>query len=392
MSWQDDLRRLDEELSAGRIAADDYRLRREQLLAAAAGGGPAPQQQQNQQSPVENTQIMRPVAGPPNTQQGGAPQDPAAGTTQVVPGRGQQGQGNQGAQPGDADRTQVVPGERTQMVAGPYQQPGYPQQHSPAGGFPQPNAQNQSWDASPPWGGGDFPPLAATPNWIKQGPEVFDESSSNTGKRVLMIVGIVVVVLLIGGGIVLFGFRGSANSNTAGPAAAATTTEPPTTTTTKKLIDQLPTPPGTPNASNGMLTLTGAQSANVVTADQLQALQTAGVQNVAFKASTKDAFTYTAFVFTASGTDAAAQLATALSGLEKNTGMVPGAHGSLPQNATVLQFVRPGDTAHYNVVYASGTKVVFVDVLQKPASADDKAVLGEFEPYAVAVAQAFPGS
>src|SRR3954454_6801121 len=36
MAWQDDLRELDEALSAGRIKADEYRKRRDDLLAAAS--------------------------------------------------------------------------------------------------------------------------------------------------------------------------------------------------------------------------------------------------------------------------------------------------------------------------------------------------------------------
>lgn len=385
MSWQDDLRRLDEELSAGRIAADDYRLRREQLLAAAAGGAPAPQDPPQQSG--DSTQVMRPVSQPGNP----------AEATQAVQGGWQQQQPNAGSQESDADRTQIVPGDRTQVVQPqqyPGQTPAYSQPSSPAGGFPQPPA-NQQWgaqgDASPPWGGGDFPPLSSTPNWIKQGPEVFDESSSNAGRRVLIIVGIVVVVALIAAAVWFFGFRGSSTNQTGG-GTATTTTAPPTTTTTKKTIDRLPTPPGTANPNNGNLTVAGAQSAQLLSADEISALQAAGVKNIAFKGSTRDAFTYQGFVFQASSAASAAQLATTLSGLEKSGGLVPGAHGSLPASATVLQLVRPGTDAHYNVAYSTGPNVIMVDVVQTSAQASDSAVLQEFEPYAVSVAQAFPGS
>src|SRR3954468_24584265 len=40
VSWQDELRKLDEELAAGQISADDYRVRRDQVLSSAVASSP----------------------------------------------------------------------------------------------------------------------------------------------------------------------------------------------------------------------------------------------------------------------------------------------------------------------------------------------------------------
>lgn len=88
MTWQDELRRLDEELAAGRLSADDYRQRRDQLLAAAnsnpsTGGQPvvqAPQQAPWQQGPQQQApQQQAPPQQAPQQQtpqQQGPPQQP----------------------------------------------------------------------------------------------------------------------------------------------------------------------------------------------------------------------------------------------------------------------------------------------------------------------------
>ncbi len=204
MSWQDELRRLDEELATGRISADDYRARRDQIMSAAVspGGEPAPAAPQ----PNESTTIMQPVK-PPQQDSGDADK------TQIVPGQNVNqsdrtqvvGGGWQAQAPGgdDAARTQVVPGVPPQ--SGSFRPA--PPQPGP-GGFPPPNQppwqqeQQYNEELSPPWGGQEFLPLAAagTPDWARQGPEVFEnEKKSGTGK-VIGIIAIVVVLLGVAAG------------------------------------------------------------------------------------------------------------------------------------------------------------------------------------------------
>lgn len=220
MTWQDELRRLDEELAGGRVSADEYRQRRDQLLAAAnnnpnTGGQPAqqppqqPQQQggnpfpppfrwetaapsadatqmvqptgEQQNDPAqqaEATQVVRNVGAPgaDATQMvsGFNPQT-GADSTQVVP--GQQYPGPQYNQPGGAEATQMVSGfnpqagaDSTQVVRGtpsggfPQIQPqqGWPQQNFNQQGWPQ-QGQQQGWPQQVPGQQFGADPNAASP-------------------------------------------------------------------------------------------------------------------------------------------------------------------------------------------------------------------------------------
>ena len=248
MTWQDELRKLDEDLASGRIAADEYRVRRDQVLssAVAPGGAPTPTPESAPASAAESTQMIPPVtAGPPPMQQPQSGGDDSAEKTQIVSGNNMgQGERTQAIQQpdsggwraarpnGDSDRTQVVPGVAQQPVHGggmaPPPPPNYQQQ------------QNQAplWNTGPqqagpsPWDGPSFPPLAhGAEDWVKQGPE---ESSS--GRKILIIVGIVVLVAALGVGGYFAFFNKS--DNTAGgnppPSTTQQTTPPPTTPTRPK--------------------------------------------------------------------------------------------------------------------------------------------------------------
>ncbi|MGH3467881.1 MAG: hypothetical protein ACRDQF_09160, partial [Thermocrispum sp.] len=203
MTWQEELRKLDEDFSSGIITADEYRVRRDQVLSSAV----APQRG-DQSGVADQTQIVPPVHRQPQ----GNP--PPADATQIVPHAN-----------ADAERTQAVSPEMYQQHD-MYQQPspprGFPQHdpHSPAHGFPhqsppspaagfpqQPSGgyqQQAAWhsaqtqeDATPLWGGDEFPPIAppADEDWITQGPEHESSGTGRTGK----IIGVVVAVVLLAG-------------------------------------------------------------------------------------------------------------------------------------------------------------------------------------------------
>ncbi|NIJ14499.1 hypothetical protein FHU38_004900 [Saccharomonospora amisosensis] len=270
MSWQEELRKLDEELASGRLSADDYRVRRDQVLSSAVSQGedpaasPEEQAQPTQQPPQGGQQEQ----GQQSQQQGEQQQDagPTADSTQVI---------SPVNAPADSssERTQAVPQWQTQQPQ--YQQPQYqqpPQQHgmyspaagfqqpgpaSPAGGFQQqpvspaagfqqpqppqpqgpqgpqgPQQPQQPWNApeqdqSPPWGG-EFPPLApsGSAQWTAQGPEGFDEGSGGGGKgKIFAIVGAVVVLAGIAvGAFLLWGQP----DNEAAPQEQSTSQQQPT--------------------------------------------------------------------------------------------------------------------------------------------------------------------
>ena len=98
MTWQDDLRQLDEELSSGQLSAEDYRRRRDELLARQAPEGaegavpatPFPPPFRWEIAVPDDTQVVQPIRD----------DAPPSDATQVVSGTGEL----------DSDRTQVVSG------------------------------------------------------------------------------------------------------------------------------------------------------------------------------------------------------------------------------------------------------------------------------------------
>jgi hypothetical protein len=250
VSWQEELRKLDEELAAGQISADDYRVRRDQVLSSAVSPAQPPPgaTQFIQQPPPAPTppapqpQAPQPQGPPPqgeHTQIVGGPGD--ADKTQIVPGapgdRTQQVGGWQTARPQgeDADRTQVVPGVPPQRMAGG----GTPRPAPGQGPFPPHPGYQQPWqqqeeEYGPPWAGADFPPLAApaSPDWIKQGPEVFElDRKSRTGRVALIIVLVLVLAGLGTGGYFLINRNKDSGANPAPPAQTTTSRPAPTTRT-----------------------------------------------------------------------------------------------------------------------------------------------------------------
>lgn len=262
VTWQDELRQLDEELAAGRLSAEDYRRQRDELLSQSAStaapahtpvhqqpaSGPFPPPFRWDQSPSESTQYLSPIRDEPTH---------GAEPTQVVSGRTAAGDdaertqvvsGHAGQVPraGDADRTQVVPGQHG--LQGPPSPPiGFPNQQQPPLNQPPPvfgqgpgPGQAQSvppWQQqapanSPPWGGSDLPPTTdLPPAWLRQGPEVFESAgNSNTGKIVAGVVAVVVVAALGVGAFFVFRPDGNTTATNTTSAPAPTTTAAPTTT------------------------------------------------------------------------------------------------------------------------------------------------------------------
>jgi len=246
MSWQDELRQLDQALADGRISADAYREGRDKVLAAYAtgtapasgpptgtppGGTPAQPDVQQQQQPQQQQQNPGPFA-PPFRWTSASPGE----ATQVVgnrpPGNSEATQVVRGSQPDNPDATQVVntegsTSERTQSfhpVGGAGQQPMGQQ-------WPR---QQQQWatgsDSAPPWGP-DTGVVAPNPGWLTQGPEVFERAGSSNRTRLIVI--LVTVVVLIGlavGGFFLFGPKSGNNNGPNTEPPVSTTATPPTTT------------------------------------------------------------------------------------------------------------------------------------------------------------------
>lgn len=289
MSWQEELRRLDEELAAGRLSADEYRVRRDQVMSSAVS--PSSQAQPPQTNAAEATTTFSPVAQP-----GAETHDPNADKTQIVSGQGggfpertqvvgsgnsapertEVVQGWQAARPSsDAERTQVVPGVPPQAVSygqAPRSAPGQ-QGFAPH----QSDWNNQQEDLSPPWAGAEFPPLApATGGWVQQGPEVFETSGKSNAGKVWLTVGLVVLLLGIGAG-AYFYFRPD-STPTAGGNGGQTTTQPAPTTTTKVRMPGAPVAelPGQVSNTSKIKTFADVEAIKYLTAKEIEAYKAGG--------------------------------------------------------------------------------------------------------------------
>lgn len=334
MSWQEELRKLDEELAAGRISADDYRVRRDQVLSSAVSTGSDADTGNQGEPKAEATQFIQPVS--PSAGQQADSGEPTtshdAEKTQVVPGDAVPNQGPGGDSErtqtvsgwtterpsGDADRTQVVPGVPPQSIAGGHPpRPAPPGPHggpgSPPAGFPQPQ-QGGAWpgqpeqpeELSPPWAGSDFPPLAAastSPDWVRQGPEVFEEGGRSRTLKALGIAG--VAVLLVGIAVAAY-FLFRPEGGTPPPVAESTEqqaptgttsqTQPPTTTTTQEPQGPITALPGEVRDYSHVKTFADVQQLEYLTGEEIQIYKKGKPSEAAFSISTDGQYSFVILV------------------------------------------------------------------------------------------------
>ncbi|WP_372667661.1 hypothetical protein [Amycolatopsis kentuckyensis] len=366
MSWQEELRRLDEELAAGQISADDYRARRDAVLSSAVNG--EPQQAPQGASSADSTQIITPVSPPqgqPHQQQPGGSEadrtqivssaDASGGAerTQVVSGMQQQPPPYQPPWSQDsAERTQAVPGVPPQAVASGGLRPGGPT----SGGFPQQQPpQQQPWNtggnAAPPWGASEYPQMAPGPDWVSQGPETFETTSSGGKKKaVIAIVAVLVVAALGVGGWLIFGNGSGGQENP--PVANSSSPPAPTSTVRPKddlEIAKLPAPPG---EKTDIQTFADVERAGFLTPEENAVYKTAGASKVRMAAAGLPD-TVKALVLTAqtSSSSAATVARDDLAELQTKFTMKPYT-GDVPDGVKASQFAKSADfpaviRAHY---------------------------------------------
>ncbi len=432
MSWQEELRNLDEELASGRLSADDYRLRRDQVLSSAVAYGD-PSQQAVQQP---GQQPQQPFQQPPAPhQQPQAPQQPQQGgnsadSTQIIaPVNQPRPPGGEGErtqvvpswqqQQADPNRTQAVPPPASPAVGFPQQGQvspagGFPQQGqaSPSGGFPQQHGyqqhpqqqqpQQQGWtdtDASPPWGGSDFPPISpvGSTEWVKQGPELFEDKPKGKGGKIA-IIAIVAVLVLAGLGVGgYFAFKGGGDEPsdpTAAPKPTQSQNAPPTSSAKPKtpeelLFEKIPEQSGDEDAKSGVVT--AAELAAITGMDKGEAdlVIAAGVKQVAYRGSQKQPdetgpqpakISVTVIPLTSPG--AAGDLVKQLRQYQTTNKFVQITE-PLPGMPPKLNFQKriDGDKGSYRGTWISGNNIIRVDILQNPLGGEEgeKALSGTYQ-------------
>ncbi len=384
MSWQDDLRQLDSALAEGRISADDYRRRRDELLASASTAQPPNPFGQ----PFRWDSQQGGTPGPDATQVVGQRPNPDA--TQVV---SNQGPTQNPAQNKDSERTQFV------RPVAPPQTGGQPQQ--PQGGW-------QSGPPGPPqagtpWGGNDmYTSGDQSPAWIAQGPEVFDDSSSSgTGKRILIILGVVVLLAGIGFGIWFF-TKGSGDNR--GGGGGETTTAGPTTTTKPKptdpheiLLEQIPELNAKMAAESGVPTPAELVTKKVLSQSEAQLLTENKVTKTAWRGATKSPAVdgqgsekFSVLVIPTADEASATGLAEQLLLNQRATGFI-NIKDPLPEMPGSLVFdkkIAP-EAGTYRGVWTSGKNIVVVEITQTPLI-QEPALSGSYQNQVKAVLKQYP--
>lgn len=389
MSWQDELRRLDDELAAGRISADDYRSRRDQILSTAVSPGAAPP------AAGESTAMLPPVtAQTPPPAQPAQPTPPAQGggdadKTQIVSGqdvgdsdRTQSVGGWRAAPPEDPNRTQVVPGVPPQAHAGarpPRPAPPPPAHGSPPGGFPQPNQppwQNEE-ELAPPWAGQDFPPLAAagTPDWARQGPEVFETEKKGGAGKTLGIIGIIVLLLAIAAGAYFLfrpddtqaGDNGGGGGSGGGGGASQTTDAPPSTPEEPEgPIVELP---GETQNMKQVDTFEKVKAIDYLTPQEIALYEQGGATDSAVAISTDSGVRIIVLVVTTDGATSAAEARDALAALQLRFNL---AEREAPESVQAAANEGASRGPLLRAHYSSGDQVVRVQAQGEDAEAANR--------------------
>ncbi|MGH3491681.1 MAG: DUF1707 domain-containing protein [Sciscionella sp.] len=396
LTWQDEYRKLDEDLASGKLSAEEYRTRRDQVLQSSTSTTHEPPS-------AAETQTMKPV-GPP----------------EASPDRDSQRHTSASPNPPDADvsgeRTQVVPGWQTQPEsagagtqnprAGAHrQQPpasyGYGQQGRQPNQPNQPGQQNQggqqnqpgqqpSWnqpsgDANPPWEGAEFPPLAAPShsNWIAAPGDGFDSAKpSGKGKRILLSgVGVLVVVAI---GLVVWllfikpggGQQANAGPNPSGSRSAVQTRaqlpEPPPVKPAPANDDAaLVDPPGAARAGGGRLTLSKVESGKLLPTAVIAALKQGGMTSGALKTSTDGPSTVGLFALAVRDPQAAVTVANAY-GIVQRGGGVPTDKALSLDGVEVFSNAANQANAVRRAVYVLYNRVIIVEAFGKQRAAVDR--------------------
>ncbi|MFJ9784462.1 hypothetical protein ACIRSS_33145 [Amycolatopsis sp. NPDC101161] len=277
MSWQEDLRRLDADLAAGRIEPATHRKQRDELLAAASGstvpspvpsplrrpGGQRSWQSTNPASapPAEPVPAPRPVSKPVTPQERPWMRTPQAAKTPAPSG---------------------IPALPDHMTTAP----------SPADIVPTRYLRVDGHVPVPP-PLSRFPPVAGDAG-APTGPEAepgrhrFPGREDGQGRPVwlFLTLGVVVVLVLVVGGTYWLGTRTDNHSDAALPLVPTTAAPTNGAIDPQIPLDQrLPALPGKPNDADSTMSIDKALEAKVITEADAKQLQSHNAKEIIFRAS-----------------------------------------------------------------------------------------------------------
>jgi hypothetical protein len=318
MAWQDELNNLDEELSSGRIRADEYRKRRDELLAAASSSSVDVRRVHRRQPPsIANafTGDAKSLESSTDTTQ----QVNVLQTEQAKPPWESQAPAQQSQQQQSQQRGSARPAEPPSRTFAPVGQPGAPM----------------------------------------QGSEVFGlaVSGPNTRRRWPRYVIAVVVLALVAGLTWWFAFRPREQ------APVTTAPPPPPSQDVQLSVEKLPNPTDSPLSTSGVLTIDQAQLYNMIKPDEAGYLVAAGTEKVYCRAVSTGNLSFVLFAFQTKAGGGGVTLSERIAERGRGLGMADAEMNGLPTGVTALA-VRGEKSTLAEATYGNGRIAVRIVVQQ----------------------------
>ncbi|HET6500539.1 MAG TPA: hypothetical protein VFG87_07225 [Amycolatopsis sp.] len=415
MSWQEELRRLDADLAAGRITRHEHRKQRDELLAAVSGGGvtsplAAPLGTAGSSSRAPGWQSANPgraAAQFPESAAAAEPGEPAerpAPTDATQAGLGTPEEPGEPPEPSPEPKADPNP-PTSQQANPPENPPANPESNPPANPEPgpQPNREPQAgaasllatnYPTSAPSPADHrstdsmrYPSMAEAPTVITRavqptqlpgftpgpphGPTVghrpgapHDRPGPRRSTWLFLAIGVVVVLAMIIGATWFFSARGT-NDN-AGSASPSSTIVTPRLDVENKLPDL----PGKPNPNSSTMSVDKAVQLQVITADEASKIRASGAQEVVYRASSDTTDIDDGYMLLAIPTSSANDAANLVAGLRET--LTGAGFTADPLGGTNAETAYTGSNATGRVSavwYASGSVTIGIGV-SEPLTAD----------------------
>jgi hypothetical protein len=336
MTWQENLRELDQRLANGDISANEYRRTRDEILAEASSSS-SPDSKQDVWLPAQDA-----AKDAGENAETDAKQDPGE-TTIVV----KTSQVEEDTQIVSSDSIAPAPSPAVPAVPPPPPPPG------PA--------------APPP------PPYPVAPI---QGHEVFAEASAKKSGALTRFLVPLLILALVGAGVWWFFLRDSGDGN---PAA----TPPPTSTAAKEkahdvdaVAGLLPELPGKANANNGTLTLDRARELKLFTKNYATLLGDKGAEQIVYRGAVQRGVGYLLVASPVESAEAAAGVVEATTAHLERAGFKQAPEVSPDDPKVITRTDRAFRT--FIAVYASDNVWVQLNV-SGPPDGDEEELRTEFQ-------------
>ena len=335
MAWQDELKNLDGELSAGRITSDEHRRRRDEILAAASSSAVG---------------VRRPISGPVQRSGNGQPESGSGDSQSVDAGSAPP---PNPPTPTPASDQGSAPPEEPAAKPGWVAQPPDPIQPPVA-------VLGPSVPALPRRQPGQHFQLPVSGNSVsaKQGGEVFATATSRQSGWIFL-VAIALAVVLVAVFVWTLILPGWDDQ-------AATGARP----SEELSLDQLPNPTDRTLTTAGELTVDQAQLEAIVKPDEAAYLSKAGTEKIYYRAVNAQNVGYQIFAIQAVNPDSGRILASDVVNRGKQLGMADTAIDGVPPGVTVTR-ATSGTAVIFEAVYQAGRTVVRI-VVGQPDQADEQ--------------------